>query len=188
MRLQTFCEDRFEFCVLADVFATCNWALLPDQPWISIVPGAPVTWRAVLPTLRRVGETLRCRCGAMTARQPVASCSRPLSPQGQCPGRRTARGVRMADRRAEPSAQGIVGRTRRPGDHTPRRGRVRTRYEQSAAHRYEVGAPAVLGRHAWAVGRDDRHQQRPPTCWVPATWPSWMLCATKATTSRSPRN
>ena len=45
----------------------------------------------------------------------------------------------MADRRAEPSAQGIVGRTQRPGDHTPRRGRVRTRYEQSAAHRYGVG-------------------------------------------------
>ena len=57
MRLQTFCEDRFEFRVLADVFATCNWALLPDQPWISIVPGAPAAWRAVLPTLRRVGET-----------------------------------------------------------------------------------------------------------------------------------
>ena len=57
MRLQTFCEDRFEFRVLADVFATCNWALLPDQPWISIVPGAPAAWRVMLPTLRRVGET-----------------------------------------------------------------------------------------------------------------------------------
>ena len=34
-----------------------DWALLPDQPWISIVPGPPATWRAVLPTLRRVGET-----------------------------------------------------------------------------------------------------------------------------------
>jgi Protein of unknown function (DUF3604) len=56
MRLQTFCEDRFEFRVLADVFATCNWALLPDQPRISIVPGAPVAWRVVLPTLRRAGE------------------------------------------------------------------------------------------------------------------------------------
>src|SRR5271166_6750767 len=56
IRLQTFCEDRFEFRVLADVFATCNWALLPDQPWISIVPGAPDAWRAVLPTLRRSGE------------------------------------------------------------------------------------------------------------------------------------
>ena len=56
IRLQTFCEDRFEFRVLADVFATCNWALLPEQPWIAIIPGAPATWRAVLPTLRRAGE------------------------------------------------------------------------------------------------------------------------------------
>jgi Protein of unknown function (DUF3604) len=56
IRLQTFCEDRFEFRVLADVFATCNWALLPDQPWIAIVPGAPVAWRVVLPTLRRSGK------------------------------------------------------------------------------------------------------------------------------------
>jgi hypothetical protein len=57
MRLQTFCEDRFEFRVLADVFATCNWALLPNQPWISIIPGAPATWHSVLPTQRRVGDT-----------------------------------------------------------------------------------------------------------------------------------
>jgi len=56
IRLQSFCEDRFEFRVLADVFATCNWALLPEQPWIAIVPGAPASWRLVLPTLRRAGE------------------------------------------------------------------------------------------------------------------------------------
>ncbi len=55
-RMQTFCEDRFEFRVLADVFACFNWALLPDQPWIALVPGAPAAWRAVLPTLRRAGE------------------------------------------------------------------------------------------------------------------------------------
>ena len=56
IRLQTFCEDRFEFRVLADVFACFNWALLPEQPWISIVPGAPERFRAILPTLRRAGE------------------------------------------------------------------------------------------------------------------------------------
>ena len=53
IRLQTFCEGRFEFRVLADVFACFNWALLPEQPWISIVPGAPEIFRSVLPTLRR---------------------------------------------------------------------------------------------------------------------------------------
>ncbi|MCX7686155.1 MAG: DUF3604 domain-containing protein [Acetobacteraceae bacterium] len=56
IRLQTFCEDRFEFRVLADVFATCNWALLPNQPWITIVPGPAASYRAVAPTLRRAGE------------------------------------------------------------------------------------------------------------------------------------
>lgn len=56
LRMQTYCEDEFRFLVLADVFATCNWALLPDQPCIAIVPGEPAAWRAVLPTLRRAGE------------------------------------------------------------------------------------------------------------------------------------
>lgn len=56
LRMQTYCEDEFRFLVLADVFATCNWALLPDQPSLRVVPGAPAAWRAVLPTLRRFGE------------------------------------------------------------------------------------------------------------------------------------
>lgn len=56
MRLQTFCEDRFEFRVLADVFACFNWAVLPEQPWITIAPGAAERFHAVLPTLRRAGE------------------------------------------------------------------------------------------------------------------------------------
>lgn len=56
MRMQTYCEDEFRFLVLADVFATCNWALLPDQPAVAVVPGEPATFRAILPTLRRAGE------------------------------------------------------------------------------------------------------------------------------------
>jgi hypothetical protein len=56
LRLQTFCEDRFEFRVLADIFACCNWAKLPEQPWITILPGPPETFRAVLPTLRCSGD------------------------------------------------------------------------------------------------------------------------------------
>jgi hypothetical protein len=56
LRMQTYAEDEFRFLLLADVFATCNWALLPDQPSLQIVAGAPVTRRAVLPTLRRAGE------------------------------------------------------------------------------------------------------------------------------------
>ncbi len=56
MRLQTFCEESFEFRVLVDAFATYDYVELPEQPVISIVPGPPVTFRAVLPTLRRPGQ------------------------------------------------------------------------------------------------------------------------------------
>ena len=56
MRLQTFCEERFEFRVLVDAFATYRYLALAEQPTIAIVPGPPVTWKAVLPTLRRPGE------------------------------------------------------------------------------------------------------------------------------------
>jgi hypothetical protein len=37
MRLKTFCQDGFEFRVLADVFVKCNWTLLPVQPRPSAV-------------------------------------------------------------------------------------------------------------------------------------------------------
>lgn len=56
LRMQTYCEDEFRFLVLADVFATCNWALLPEQPKLAVIPGEAATHRAVLPTLRRAGE------------------------------------------------------------------------------------------------------------------------------------
>jgi hypothetical protein len=57
MRLQTFCEDSFEFRVLIDPIATFNFQPVPDQPKIAIVPGPPARFVAVLPTLRRVGDT-----------------------------------------------------------------------------------------------------------------------------------
>jgi hypothetical protein len=57
MRLQTFCEDSYEFRVLVDPIATFNFQPVPDQPVIAIVPGPPERFVAVLPTLRRVGET-----------------------------------------------------------------------------------------------------------------------------------
>lgn len=56
MRLQTFCEDTFEFRVLADPIATYNFQPLPVQPTVAIVPGLPERILAVLPTRRCVGE------------------------------------------------------------------------------------------------------------------------------------
>jgi hypothetical protein len=59
MRVQTFCEESFEFRVLVDAIATYNYVELPEQPAIRIVPGPPVLWKAILPTLRRRGEPFR---------------------------------------------------------------------------------------------------------------------------------
>jgi len=59
MRIQTFCEDTFEFRVLVDAIATYNYVELPQQPTIRIVPGPPVLWKAILPTLRAAGAPFR---------------------------------------------------------------------------------------------------------------------------------
>ncbi|MDH3536519.1 MAG: DUF3604 domain-containing protein, partial [Gammaproteobacteria bacterium] len=59
MRIQTFCEDSFEFKVLVDAIATYNYVELPVQPVIRIVPGPPVLYKAILPTLRRKHERFR---------------------------------------------------------------------------------------------------------------------------------
>lgn len=59
IRLQTFVERHFEFRVLVDPIATFCFQPLPVQPRVAILPGPPATWRAVLPTLRRVGDRFR---------------------------------------------------------------------------------------------------------------------------------
>jgi len=59
MRVQTFVEPTFEFRVLVDAFATCDYVELPVQPAIAIVAGPPTGWKAILPTVRRVGEHFR---------------------------------------------------------------------------------------------------------------------------------
>jgi hypothetical protein len=45
--------------VLVDAFASYNYVELPVQPTIGVVAGPPASWKAVLPTLRRVGERFR---------------------------------------------------------------------------------------------------------------------------------
>jgi hypothetical protein len=59
LRLQSFCESAFTFRVLADLCATGHYTPLPESPQIAIVPGPPALWKAVLPTLRRPGESFR---------------------------------------------------------------------------------------------------------------------------------
>lgn len=59
MKMQTFVESNFEFKVVADVCAVGHYTPIPQTPSIAIVPGKPAVWRAVLPSLRRPGETFR---------------------------------------------------------------------------------------------------------------------------------
>ncbi len=59
IRMQTFCEHSFEFRVLVDAIATYNYVELPRQPEVAIVPGPPVLYKVILPTLHRRGEPFR---------------------------------------------------------------------------------------------------------------------------------
>jgi hypothetical protein len=59
IRLQTYCEEAFQFRVLVDAIATYDYVALPASPSIRIVPGPGVHWRAILPTLVRAGERFR---------------------------------------------------------------------------------------------------------------------------------
>ncbi|MBT3306510.1 MAG: DUF3604 domain-containing protein [Alphaproteobacteria bacterium] len=44
---------------MVDAIATYNYVELPKQPTITIIPGPPVLFKAILPTLRRAGEAFR---------------------------------------------------------------------------------------------------------------------------------
>jgi len=59
IRMQTFCEETFEYRVLVDAFATYEYVELPCVPTLTIVSGEPVKWRAFLPTLRRSSQDFR---------------------------------------------------------------------------------------------------------------------------------
>lgn len=59
IRLQTYCESRFQFRVLVDAIATYDYVALPESPVIAILPGPGVQWRAILPTQIRAGQPFR---------------------------------------------------------------------------------------------------------------------------------
>ena len=59
VRVQTYCEKHFEFHVLVDAIATYDYVALPVSPAIEIVPGAGITWHALLPTMVRAGAPFR---------------------------------------------------------------------------------------------------------------------------------
>jgi hypothetical protein len=64
IRLQTFCEDTFEFRVLVDAIATYNYVELPEQPVIRIIPGPAALIKGIMPTSKAVGERFDLRIKA----------------------------------------------------------------------------------------------------------------------------
>ena len=86
MRIQTFCEDTFEFRVLVDAIATYNYVELPEQPTIRIVPGPPVRWKAILPTLRPAGAPFRlCLRGEDAWGNPSDRCNQSFALRANLP-------------------------------------------------------------------------------------------------------
>lgn len=59
LQMPTFVDEGFEFKVLADVCAVGHYYPLANSPHIAVVPDQPHSWKAVLPTLRRTGDSFR---------------------------------------------------------------------------------------------------------------------------------
>jgi hypothetical protein len=59
IRLQTYCEEEFEFRIFADPIATYDYVALPASPQIALAPGPGLRWHAVLPTQVRAGRPFR---------------------------------------------------------------------------------------------------------------------------------
>lgn len=58
-RLQTCCDEDFQFKTFVDAFSTYDFVALPRSPTLRLVAGPPARWKAHLPTLRRTGQTFR---------------------------------------------------------------------------------------------------------------------------------
>jgi hypothetical protein len=58
-RLQTCCDDDFQFKTFVDAFATYDFVPIPLSPAIKLISGKPARWKAYLPTLRRTRDAFR---------------------------------------------------------------------------------------------------------------------------------
>ena len=86
MRIQTFCEDSFEFKVLVDAIATYNYVELPTQPEIRIIPGPPLLYKAILPTQRPANAKFRlCLKGEDRWGNPSDLCDQTLQLRANLP-------------------------------------------------------------------------------------------------------
>ena len=86
MRLQTFCEDSYEFHTLIDPIATFSYQPVPEQPVIRIVPGMPERYIAIGPTIRAPGENFSIRIkGEDKWGNPSDKCDITLTPVSDHP-------------------------------------------------------------------------------------------------------
>ena len=110
MRLQTFCEDTFEFRVLVDPIATYNYQQLPVQPMIKLIPGPVDRWVAVCPTSRNVGDAFRLSIKAEDKWGNPTKSGRPDADFAVIPaGQRPARANPVPGRRIRTSRRRPVG-------------------------------------------------------------------------------
>ena len=84
--MQTFCESTFELRVLVDPIATYRFQQVEGVRTVAIVPGAPVRWCALLPTVAMPDVPFRLlakaedRWGNPTAAEPARFRLRPSRP------------------------------------------------------------------------------------------------------------
>ena len=117
LRLQTFCEPTFEFRVLVDAIATYHYVELPNPPTISIVPGPPAVWRAVLPTMRRCDEAFRLGLKAEDAwGNPSDQADATLTLRPSCPVEGLPESVIFTPGQFTAAVEGL--RMREPGELT----------------------------------------------------------------------
>jgi hypothetical protein len=184
-RTSTMRESAFEVRVQADPWGTVVYGDVAGSARMDLVAGAPHAWKAVIPTLRAVGEpfALRIRaddaCGnpvpalhgrlSLAADGPLEGLPASVEASGgaiHVPGLRATRG-----RPASPCAM-------------PRGGSSRSRIPSARwrARRCAPGGATSTPR----ARRRSAPTARATTSSSPATPPSATSSATRATTSRSP--
>ena len=126
-RTSTMREERFEVRVQVDPFGTVVYGDVAGSAAIDLVPGAPHVWKAVLPTLRRVGE-------------PFELCVRADDVCGNPVGRLA--GVLMFE--ADAAIDGLPARVEADGQATVRIDGLKATAPGSLRVRVRDGAGAVL--------------------------------------------
>ena len=187
MRLQTFCEDTYEFRVLVDPIATFNFQPLPVQPMIAIVPGAPERFVAVLPTRRRVNQEFALKLkGEDKWGNPSDKCDTRLNIEVDGAINGLPQSVHLKPGEFKLEIQGLS---------VSEPGRVSVRLVDDNGNCVAGSTRLWLRTRSWCISgaictdrpkKPSAPDQRTGTSRLPANWHSWMPVRTRATTFRLP--